>query len=61
MTAKMEDVEDLANQMIIVLEHPEQAVIIALNGKEYAERVFSNEVIVNKLIDNSLKIIEKKV
>lgn len=61
MTAKMEDVEDLAKQMIIVLEHPEQAVIIALNGKEYAERVFSNEAIVNKLIDNSLKIIEKKV
>ena len=60
-TAKMEDVEDLARQMILVLDHPEQAGAIALSGKEYAERVFSNEAIVNRLLDNCRKIIEKKV
>lgn len=60
-TAKMEDVEDLARQMIFVLDHPEQAEDVALNGKEYAERVFSNEAIVNELLDNCQKIIEKKV
>lgn len=60
-TAKMEDAEDLAKQMIYVLDYPEQAETIAKNGMDYADRVFSNEAIVNKLLDNCRKIIEKEV
>lgn len=60
-TAKMEDVEDLARQMIYVLDHPKLADSIALNGKEYSEREFNNTAIVNKLLDNCQLIIEKKV
>lgn len=61
LTAKMDNVEDLAKQMIYVLDNPDQAETIAKNGKDYADRAFSNESIVNKMLDNCRKIIEKKV
>lgn len=60
LTAKMEDIQDLANQMLMVLDSPEYVVEVAINGKEYADRVFSNKATVNRLLDNCKQLIEQK-
>lgn len=61
MAAKMEDTDDLARQMLFVLDNPEKAEVIAKDGMDYANRVFSNEAIVNELLDNCGKIINKVI
>ena len=57
LTVPMGDVEALARQMRFILEQPEQARKVADRGKEYAERQFSNEARVNKLLENCQRII----
>lgn len=57
LTAPMEDVEALARQMLFVLDEPEKAQMIAKTGKTYAEKHYSNEAIVNCLLDNCQKIL----
>lgn len=59
--AQMENVDDLAKQMRFVLDNPNEAEIVAQNGRDYANRVFSNEAIVNELLDNCNKIINKEM
>lgn len=59
--AEVENVESLAKQMLFVLENPEQAQQVAANGKAYAERVYSNAAIVDKLLDYCRQIVEKEV
>lgn len=49
-TANMEDVQDLAKLMLDSIDNPYQARMIAQNGKEYADREFSNEAAVNNLL-----------
>lgn len=61
LTATMGDVEDLAKQMYFTIENPDRTIEIASNGKEYAEKEFSNKAIVDKLLDNCRLIIERKV
>lgn len=61
LTAPMGNVAELAKQMLITIEDKGSSLKIAANGKEYAERVFGNEAIVNELLDNCSKIIEKQV
>ncbi len=61
LSAPVGNVESLAIQMLSVLESPEYAKQVADNGKEYAERVFSNTAIVNKLLDYCQQIITKVV
>lgn len=56
-TAKMEDVQELAKQMLITIDNPNLARIVGDNGKEYAEREFGNESIVNNLLRYSTQII----
>lgn len=58
LTAPMNDVKALAYQMQISLEHPSQIEQIAANGKVYADREFSNEAIVNRMIKNIVKILK---
>lgn len=58
--AKMQDVNDLACQMKFVLEKAEESQKIAANGKEYAENIFSNKAIVNRLLDNCKQIFEQE-
>lgn len=50
--AKMSNVDDLACKMLFALENEEQIKQIAQNGKEYADREFSNKAIVDKLLEN---------
>ena len=57
LAARMEDVDDLASKMIFVLENPEQALLIAENGKRYAGQAFNNNPIGDKLIANFQAII----
>lgn len=61
LTAPMGNVDELARLMLVTKEKPEYSLKIATNGKLYAEKVYGNEAIVNVLLDNCLKIIEKKV
>ncbi len=60
LTAPMEDIETLANQMLFAITCSEQAREISENGKAYAELHFSNEAIVNKLLDNCRIILNKE-
>ena len=60
-TVPMCDVKALAKQMLFTIEQHEKVADIAKNGKEYAENFFSNEAIVNKLLANCQKIIEKYI
>lgn len=59
--AEVENVEALAKQMLLVLDNPEQAKQVAANGKAYAERVYSNAAIVDKLLEYCRQIIARKV
>ena len=59
LTAPMRDIEALANQMLSVVTNSNLARDVADNGKEYAEQFFSNEAIVNKLLDNCKIILNK--
>lgn len=61
MTAPVGDIEALARLMSGSLERAGYTKEVANNGKDYAEREFGNEAIVNKLLDNCLQIIEKKI
>ena len=61
LTASMNDVEKLAQQMQYAIEHPLKAREIAQNGKDYAESYFSNKTIVNRLLNNCQQIINKQV
>lgn len=56
--AKMRDINDLAKQMIITLDDYEKTNQVALNGKEYAEKNFSNKAIVNQLLENCELIVK---
>lgn len=58
LSAPMGDVEGLAEQMIFTIESPEMALEIGKNGQEYAERVFGNDTIVSKLLENLVYIID---
>lgn len=60
LTASMGDIGNLASQMLYAVTNMEKTGVIADNGKDYAERVFSNEAIVNELLDNCSKIINKE-
>ena len=58
LTAKMEDVKDLASKMVFVLDNPLEAKIIAENGERYAISHFSQDafngsfnVIINEVLD----------
>ncbi|SDO52525.1 Glycosyltransferase involved in cell wall bisynthesis [Prevotella communis] len=57
LTAPMEDVKALAEQMILAIDNPELAKNVARNGKDYAEMNYSNEAIVNRLLDNCCEIL----
>ena len=58
--APIGDINALAKQMLMVLEQETLTSEIAKRGKNYAENTFSNESIVNKLLDNCAKIINIK-
>ena len=60
-TAQMGNVNGLAKQMQWAIENTANLQDIAKNGKEYAEKVFGNETIVNRMLDYCCQIIEKKV
>ena len=49
LTARMEDVEDLASKMAFVLGNPLEAKFIAENGERYATSHFSQEAFSNSL------------
>lgn len=58
LTAKMEDVEDLANKLEFAVINPQNMSIVAHNGGEYAKKHFSQEAF-NKNFDTILsKIVE---
>lgn len=59
--AEVGNVEALAKQMLLVLDNPEQAKLVAANGRAYAEREYSNATIVNKLLEFCSQIIAKEV
>lgn len=58
LTAPLCDKKMLAGQMMFALKNEDQTQQIARNGKEYAEKVFSNVAIVKRLIENCKLIIE---
>lgn len=60
LTAPMEDVEALASRMLYVLDNPRKSEEVALNGKAYAERNYSNKAIVNRLMDNCREILKDR-
>lgn len=60
MTAPMGDIVALSGQMLKVLERPEETNIIALNGRIYADKYFSNSAVVNKLLHNCELILKLK-
>ena len=51
----------LAEQMIFALESPKLLSEVAARGRIYAESVFSNTAIVDKLVKNCELIISKKI
>ena len=55
------DIQGLAEQMLFVIQQLKKAKEIAIEGKLYAESTFSNEAIVNQLLDNCKKIIQKEI
>lgn len=57
LSAKMEDVNDLYEQMKFSLNHPDRVKEIAANGKEYASLHYNNEEIGNQLSANFCAII----
>jgi glycosyltransferase involved in cell wall biosynthesis len=61
LAAPMGNVEELARLMCMSIEKPDMALEVERNGKEYAEREFSNRAIVDKLLENCRLIIEEKV
>ena len=58
-TARMNDVEDLAEKMLFTILQHEEAGIIAASGQEYAHLHFSNSAIVDKLLENCKLIVEE--
>lgn len=60
-TVPMNDVNALAEQMQRSLEHPEEFLDVAKNGKEYADGHFSNEAIVDAMLSYCHQIINKQV
>ena len=60
LTARMGDIGDLAKKMQYALEKQNEMEVIGTNGKDYANKTFSNEPIVNELLSNCRHIIEKK-
>ena len=59
--AKMEDVEDLAKQMLFAITNGPMIKEIAQNGKDYADREFSNHSIETILIDNITQIVGNQI
>lgn len=59
-TAIMSDVSSLAEQMLMATEDNIRTQEVAWNGKNYAESMFGNEAIVNKLIDNCFNIVKNQ-
>ena len=56
-TAKMEDVKDLASKMVCALENPNKIEEISKNGNDYARRHFSQsafQVSMNSILSNIL-------
>ena len=51
-SAKMENVEDLADKMEYLLCHPDIAKQIASQGKKYADKTWNNSIVVKKMMDN---------
>lgn len=60
LTARACDIENLANTMAFAIENPMELTNIARNGYYYAKKCFSNEAIVNELLDICLDIINQK-
>lgn len=58
LSAKMEDVDDLAGMMIYAMEHPEQLAVISANGKDYAELNYNNSTTGDKIAANFRAIID---
>lgn len=54
LTAKMENVDDLAQNMLFALEHPTEVNNIALEGKKYADANYSNDSVCKELIDAAI-------
>ena len=61
LTAPMNDIENLSQQMLYTLDNPRETTLVAENGKKYAENNFSNEAIVRKLTDYWRQIVENKI
>lgn len=51
-SAKMENVDDLADKMEYLLCHPDIAQQIASQGKKYADKTWDNSVVVKRMMDN---------
>lgn len=51
LTARMEDVEDLASKMMFVLDNPTAAKVLSENGERYANIHFSQEAFNSSFID----------
>lgn len=60
LTAKMEDIDDLAKQMLFTIENCEETKHIAENGRDYALSHFGNAPIVNRLLKHCQAIVEGK-
>ena len=56
--AKMKDIEDLSNKMLLAIENTELANEVALNGFEYAKSHYSNNKIGLKLANNIKSIVD---
>lgn len=58
LSAKINNVDDLADKMIFAIENIDMMQEIAKNGNEYAKREFDNDKIGNKLVENFQAIID---
>lgn len=59
-TVPMRDIPSLSEKMLASVEDAKKTMEIAMNGKEYAETVFGNEIVVNNFVCNCYKIIDNQ-
>ena len=58
--AKHSDVEDLAEKMIFLMRHPEEAFQMSLRAKKFSERFTNRKKIVDEIIKSCYAVIEKE-
>lgn len=51
-TARMEDVDDLADKMDYMLMNPKYAEDVAREGKKYADKIWDNSIVVSNFLTN---------